>query len=231
LAAWDALYRGNSDFVTNVSDWMSRSDRLDSGYEVRVKRFREIDADDFDAVDLNPATSEFDDKVSDLWWEFREFQRSPTKSRVTLRDAKRRIELHPRDVGVGVSQMLPVVVAALDKDGADIVAIEQPELHLHPALQTRLGDLFIESAGREPRTTFILETHSEHIILRLLRRIRETAEAKTGIPELHPDQVSVIYAEQTDDGVKLSRLRIDETGEFIDRWPRGFFEERADELF
>ncbi|MBK7994109.1 MAG: DUF3696 domain-containing protein [Blastocatellia bacterium] len=78
-----------------------------------------------------------------------------------------------------------------------------------------------------------LETHSEHLILRLLRRIRETNdnELPPDAPALTPDKVSVIYVEQTAEGVKLTPLRIDETGEFIDRWPKGFFEERAEELF
>lgn len=130
------------------------------------------------------------------------------------------IEVQPHDVGTGVSQLLPVVVLALDAQRS-LVAIEQPELHLHPALQTELGDLFVESALRRSNT-LLIETHSEHLILRLLRRIRETT--------LRPDQVSVIYVENGEQGMKLSQLRIDESGEFIDRWPKGFFAERRREL-
>ena len=135
------------------------------------------------------------------------------------------------DVGVGISQMLPVVVAALDPGRPEITAIEQPELHVHPALQVELGDLFAEQAadGR----VFVIETHSEHLMLRLLRRIEETGsnELPGGKPALKPDQVSVVYVEQLDDEVRATRLRVDETGEFIDRWPQGFFDERTDELF
>ena len=96
-----------------------------------------------------------------------------------------------------------------------------------------MGDLFIESALGERKNTVILETHSEHLILRLLRRIRETTEdiLPQGARPLRPEDVSVVYVEPGDEGVKVSPLRIDETGEFIDRWPKGFFEEREDELF
>ena len=79
--------------------------------------------------------------------------------------------------------MIPVIVGCLrDKQG--ILLIEQPELHVHPAIQVGLGDLFIrrDSDARElvgAGKTLLIETHSEHIMLRLLRRIRETTEGRT----------------------------------------------------
>ena len=124
-----------------------------------------------------------------------------------------------------------MVVAALDPDRPGITAIEQPELHAHPKLQVELGDLFAHAANDD--RVFLLENHSEHLMLRLLRRIEEThnGELPEGKPALRPDQVSVVYLDQVNGEVQATRLRIDETGEFIDRWPHGFFEERADELF
>jgi len=70
-------------------------------------------------------------------------------------------------------------------------------------------------------------------MLRLLRRIREASEGETPPigHALRPEELSVIYVEASDDAVRFKRLRIDEDGEFIDRWPKGFFEERAEELF
>jgi hypothetical protein len=70
-------------------------------------------------------------------------------------------------------------------------------------------------------------------MLRLLRRIREAAEQELppGVTGLTPDDLAVIYVEGSDDGVRFRQLRVDQTGEFIDRWPRGFFEERGEELF
>ena len=119
-----------------------------------------------------------------------------------------------------------------------ILVIEQPELHVHPAIQVGIGDLFIQAAGSDPDRlssgkTLIIETHSEHIMLRLLRRIRETTddELPPGVAGLTPENLSVIYVESADEGVQFRSLPVDADGEFLDRWPRGFFEERAEELF
>ena len=141
------------------------------------------------------------------------------------------LPMRTSDIGVGVSQILPVVVAALDPDRRGITAIEQPELHVHPRMQVELGDLFAQGVDRGG--VFLIETHSEHLMLRLLRRIEEThgGELPEGKPPLKPDQVSVVFVEQVDREVNATPLRIDETGEFKDRWPHGFFEERDDELF
>ena len=95
-----------------------------------------------------------------------------------------------------------------------------------------LGDLFIQDMD-EKDTIYLLETHSEHLMLRFLRRIRETTECKLppGAPALIPDQVSVIYVQNTEQGVKLKPLPVSEEGEFLERWPEGFFEECDYELF
>ena len=78
------------------------------------------------------------------------------------------------DVGYGIGQVLPVILTSMLQENT-IITIEQPELHLHPKLQANLADLFIRSAEKN-NNTFILETHSEHIILRLKRRQREQVE-------------------------------------------------------
>jgi predicted ATPase len=141
------------------------------------------------------------------------------------------IEVAPRDVGIGISQVIPVIVAALFvKNG--ILAIEQPELHVHPAFQVALGDLFISQIN-EKDVAFLLETHSEHLMLRLLRRIRETSEDSLppGKSPLKPDDLGVWYVEQGQKGIALTPIRINEEGDFVDRWPKGFFGERMEELF
>src|SRR5205085_5722076 len=102
------------------------------------------------------------------------------QSEIALRDFEKGIIVAPSDVGVGISQMIPVIVGCL-RSQHGILAIEQPELHVHPAIQVGLGDLFIQAVqARENRVgadkTLLIETHSEHIMLRLLRRIRETTE-------------------------------------------------------
>ena len=159
------------------------------------------------------------------------------RSEIALRDFEKGIIVAPSDVGVGISQMIPVIVGCL-RGQQGILAIEQPELHVHPAIQVGLGDLFIQAVQTRESIvgagkTLLVETHSEHIMLRLLRRIRETTENEVppGVIGLSPDDLSVIYVESGDDGVRFRPLRVDREGEFIDRWPKGFFEERAEELF
>jgi hypothetical protein len=147
-------------------------------------------------------------------------------------DVKSRTTLSHRDIGFGVSQVLPVLVSALASRGR-LIAIEQPELYLHPALQAELGDVFIESALGERKNTFLLETHSEHLILRILRRIRETAASKlpAGMTRITPADVAVVFVEPAAKGSVVRELRVDERGRLTDPWPGGFFEESFNELF
>ena len=88
-----------------------------------------------------------------------------------------------------------------------------------------MADLFIESALGHRSHTVILETHSEHLILRLLRRIRETSAGKPhrDLP-VTPNDVAVYYISQQDGETKLTRIDIDMHGEFVQPWPDDFFE-------
>jgi len=153
-----------------------------------------------------------------------------------LIDRRSNTEVSHRDVGIGISQVLPVLVLAY-ADMAGLAAIEQPEIHLHPALQAELGDVFIESAmagltGPFPKR-FLLETHSEHLMLRILRRIRETTagELPSNTAGITPQDVEVVYARPTREGTVLHEIPITEDGEFEEKWPGGFFAERSRELF
>lgn len=145
---------------------------------------------------------------------------------------KESVSVSIRDVGFGVSQVLPIIVQSLLSRNKTLL-IEQPEIHLHPALQAELGDLFIQSALGEQRNTFILETHSEHLILRILRRIRETTEGELelGLTPIRPEDVAVLYVLPDKDGAKVVEIPIQPDGEFASQWPQGFFAERAKELF
>jgi predicted ATPase len=110
------------------------------------------------------------------------FRSLPVRKRVVFQEERTELDLAPADLGVGISQIIPILASGVRP--TSITAIEQPELHLHPAQQVELGDFFIaasSAAGRSPEdlvsasdfyewAIFIVETHSEHLILRLLRR-------------------------------------------------------------
>jgi len=93
--------------------------------------------------------------------------------------------------------------------------------------------VFIESALGERKNTFILETHSEHLILRILRRIRETSagELPDGLTPITPDRVAVLYVQPGKIGAEVVHIPVNADGEFDRPWPEGFFAERARELF
>lgn len=136
-----------------------------------------------------------------------------------------------RDVGIGISQVLPVLVYAYAFKNK-LITIEQPEIHLHPALQAELADVFIETALRN-NNIYILETHSEHFILRIMRRIRETFENRIVDEKLkiNPEDVIVHFVEPFESKSIVRELTLNKKGEFIKSWPGGFFEEGFNELF
>ncbi|MBI3892403.1 MAG: AAA family ATPase [Candidatus Wallbacteria bacterium] len=152
---------------------------------------------------------------------------------LVLVDRRRNTVVSHRDVGIGVSQVLPVLVNAFGLR-EQLIAIEQPEIHLHPALQAELGDVFIDSALGERKNTFLLETHSEHLVLRILRRVRETSEGTSapGATPIHASDVSLLYVDPQGKGTgsRVISIGLTPDGEFAQRWPNGFFAERAQEL-
>jgi predicted ATPase len=129
------------------------------------------------------------------------------------------------DVGFGVSQLLPLVVQLVFARD-QIVCIEQPEIHLHPRLQSEFAELLIESTSAEGRANqVVVETHSEHLMLRLQRKVRAG--------EIAPADISVLYVDinEARGTGEVRRLRLDDRGRFLDRWPGGFFDERFAEIF
>ena len=148
-----------------------------------------------------------------------------------LRDGRNRKHLF-EDVGSGIGYALPVLCAAFEsKAFSSTCFVQQPELHIHPALQAAMGDVFIEASGLDKQ--ILIETHSEHLLLRILKRIRQTHLQASIAPELkiNADDVCVLYFNPSPDGTTtVKHLRITEDGEFMDRWPRGFFGERDQEL-
>jgi predicted ATPase len=150
---------------------------------------------------------------------------------LALIDQRTGASVSHRDVGIGISQVLPVLVMAYGSQGK-ILAMEQPEIHLHPALQAELGDVFIESALGKRNNTFILETHSEHLILRIMRRLRESYDGTlpVDIPKLRAEDVQILYVEPLNEGSVVREMPLNDQGELVKAWPGGFFEEGLREV-
>jgi len=166
LGTWEELFSADKRILGEINTWLSGAEKLNSGYTIDVKRYKELDEGLLAAIE-NGRIKEVKDFEGTL-------RNLPARSRLTLHKVPSGMELSIQDVGTGISQVLPVIITSLlSRD--QLVAIEQPELHIHPALQVTLADMFIAQAMRS-NVFFILETHSEHLMLRLLRRIRETSE-------------------------------------------------------
>lgn len=145
---------------------------------------------------------------------------------VLVRTGEHRPEVLLTDVGFGVSQVLPVIVECFYVPRHSIVIFEQPEIHLHPRVQADLADLFIDAIhAREdglPRNVqFIIESHSEHFLRRLQRRIAEDES-------LTAEEAALYFVHTDDDAARLEELDVDSFGN-IRNWPPNFFgDEMAD---
>lgn len=121
----------------------------------------------------------------------------------------------PIHVGYGLTQVFPIIVAALSAKDGDILLIENPEVHLHPAGQALMGRFLSDVAGAGIQV--ILETHSDHV----LNGIRRSVKAEL----LSPDQVAIhFFKPRSDTGPQVISPTIDRTGN-IDNWPEGFFDQ------
>ena len=160
---------------------------------------------------------------------------------VNLNDKKTDVnDVNLLDLGSGIAQVLPIITQAFKSEG-EMILIEEPEIHLHPKAQADLGEMFAAAIKtREQKktdgnsndnkimgNTFIIETHSENLLLRLEKLIRHK--------ELSKDDVSVIYVDKNKSvkGSHCIRLELDDEGDIINIGdvPNGFFEEGFDELF
>ena len=196
--------------------------------EARLQKLKEEMAEIFNELQANLDIQEFANRLHGTL-----IERSNLNAveELMLIDGRTETVVTHRDVGIGVSQVLPVLVHAL-ADRNRIVAIEQPEIHLHPKLQADLGDLFIESALGERKNTFLLETHSEHLILRILRRVRDTTAGtiEAGSRAVRPEDVTVMFVEPTPKGSVIRHLPVTPDGDFGAPWPGGFFADRFKDL-
>ena len=134
-------------------------------------------------------------------------------------------EVKISDVGIGVSQVLPALVQAFYCPRNSTVWMEQPEIHLHPRIQAELADAFISAVqswekGRPRNVQLIVESHSEHFLSRLQRRIAENA--------IQIEDVAIYFVRRSGSASTLEELRLNGFGD-IENWPENFFgDEMAD---
>ena len=124
-----------------------------------------------------------------------------------------------RDVGIGVSQVLPVLTVAFFAPRGSSVVLEEPEIHLHPLAQSLLAELFVE-VSCERNIQFIVETHSEHLFRRM-----QTLIARQ---EIERDRCAMYFVERDKEGSHLRHLELDDYGR-VKNWPEKFFGDALEE--
>lgn len=122
-------------------------------------------------------------------------------------------------LGIGVSQLLPVLALCLSERMGRVLLVEQPELHLHPSAQQKLADFFIAMAqnGRK----IMIETHSEYLITRLRRRV--------AVDEIERDKYLLVFVEKNNETSSFKSSKLSDTGQFS-YWPTGFFGQVEEDL-
>lgn len=129
-------------------------------------------------------------------------QKTPTSAKVLI-----------TDVGFGVSQILPVLVLCYYAPEGSILFLEQPEIHLHPSVQSGLADVFID-AIKNRNIQIVVESHSEHLLRRLQRRIAEEL--------IETNKISLYFCESDLNGSNLIPLKVNLFGDILN-WPKSFF--------
>ncbi len=117
------------------------------------------------------------------------------------------------DVGFGVSQLLPLLVLLAYVPEGSTLLLEQPEMHLHPRVQSQLADVLVD-VTRARNLQVIFESHSEHMLMRLQRRVAEQ--------EIAPEGVALYFCENDGKESSISQLQLDKCGS-IANWPEDFF--------
>lgn len=124
------------------------------------------------------------------------------------------------DVGFGVSQVLPAIVLLYHVPEGSTVLMEQPEIHLHPAVQSGLADVML-NVSEARNIQVIVESHSEHLMRRLQRRVAEE--------EVSSEDVKLYFVSMDRGVAQASNLALNEWGE-IENWPDNFFGDEIGEI-
>jgi predicted ATPase len=175
-------------------------------------------------VDGIPLENYLAEKLKDLGlidsFRLEELREGTNIFRVLVRRTPESPEVSLTDVGFGVSQVLPVLVLCYYVPEGSTILLEQPELHLHPSVQSGIADIFID-AYQKRGVQIILESHSEHLLRRLQRRIAEEA--------ILTSDVNLYFCRLEHGESKLESLEIDEYGQ-IHNYPTDFFGDEFAEI-
>lgn len=221
----------NRDLINEVNAWLGEKLGMKTPYKLEVRKFFDSDESKnrFEEDLENIYKSGGPQFIHDKRWGL--LASSGGFFEIAFKDERAGVFLGAKDVGVGISQILPILISGI-KNKNNRIFIEQPELHLHPACQGELADFFIDSSLGARSNQFIIETHSEHLLLRLMRRIREQelGKAHEGAPVITADDVAILYVKPTEDGGRVREIKLNALGELVNDWPGGFFEEGIREM-
>lgn len=232
LAAWTIIFDYPKETINKINSYLDGPNSLNTGYQILLKEYYQLDQDSrlfniLNDISKQGATQEDIRLKGSL---ANDFKHEVPLKQILLKNTKNNTVVRPQDMGSGIAQVLPLIILAFAPFSYNIFTIEQPELHIHPAWQVSLGDIFIQ-ANKDYKKIFILETHSEHLLLRLLRRVNESNKCGLSTNYITPEHISINWIGNKDGHTTASLLEIDEDGEFTTIWPDGFFEERSGELF
>ena len=206
IAIWSFLL-DNVSLRNQVNKYLSASDKMDVGYQLEVQTWK------------NQLESSQYNRQFDL---------------LEIRDLHSNTIVNLRELGQGVVQIIPILAAVLS-DESNLISIEQPELHLHPGLQSRLGKILAEATREKsyksileifsdpPKKQLLVETHSEHIIKAIQLEVAKR-------DELRSDKVSILYIQKDTEKPQslVRKLTLDDSGSFTEPWPDDFFESSSD---
>ena len=137
-----------------------------------------------------------------------------------VRESSESAEVLITDVGFGVSQVLPVLVQCFYVPSGSTVILEQPDIHLHPVAQALLADVLIDAWERR-KVQVLVESHSEHLLHRIQRRIAEE--------RISEEDVGMYFCSSSSGRSELTRLEVNEFGR-IANWPKNFFGDMFGEI-
>ena len=192
----------------------ARKRKISLGHKMRRKPFEQIIAQQLKQMGL----------IEDLKVNPISKQRQDYEVKIRTKGSTGWVDLP--DVGFGISQVLPVLVQCFFAPRGSTIIMEQPEIHLHPSAQAALADVMIDvinsrENGEDRNIQLIIETHSEHFLRRLQRRIAES--------KISQEIVSTYFANTTKTPAMLEPLQIDIFGNILN-WPDNFFGNEMEDI-